>query len=399
MTRFAREFLGGIDLRKILTAILALFAASVAFAAPNPALNSILFWTPAQQEAGYKATEKFFPVRNIAHGATVFPLPKASGAFDVRYPFQGSVWNTERFMKANRVSGLLVIKDGHIVLERYGLGRKPADRWVSFSVTKSVTSTLVGAAIADGFIKSIDAPVTDYIPGLKGSAYEGVTIRQVLTMTSGVKWNENYSDPNSDVAKFALTKPGPHGENPIVLYMAKLPREAPPGTKFVYKTGESDMVGVLVESATHKHLADYLSEKIWSRYMESDANWMLDLGGSEIGGCCISATLRDFGRFGMFVMNGGVAGGVQVVPPDYLAAATRKQVASDFGPLGYGYQWWTHANGAYEAIGIFGQSIYIDPAEKLVIVTNSAWPEADATKYYVVHDTYVDAVAKALHGT
>ncbi|HEY1709453.1 MAG TPA: serine hydrolase [Rhizomicrobium sp.] len=393
-------------MRKWIWAGLALCAATAAGAADtpspknNPGLGSILFWTPAQQAAGYKAIEKVYPVRTIAHDGHVFPLPQSADKPPaISYDFQGSHWDTDRFMRDERTSGLLIIKDGKIVLERYGPGRKPEDRWVSFSVTKSVTSTLVGAAIKDGYIKSLDAMVTDYIPGLKGSAYDGVTIRQILTMTSGVKWNEDYGNPKSDAAQFALTKPGPKGEDPVVLYMAKLPREAKPGTKFVYKTGESDMVGVLVQNATHKHLADYLSEKIWSKFgMESDANWMLDLGGSEIGGCCISATLRDYGRFGMFIMGGGVAGGKQVVPPDYLAAATKKQVTSDFGNEGYGYQWWIpNGGGAYEAIGIFGQSIYVNPAEKLVIVVNSAWPEADAEKYYAIHDAYVAAVIKALH--
>lgn len=388
-------------MRKFVLAGLALCAAGAAFAADVPTndqgLGSILFWNQKQKDTGFAATEKYYPVRTIKAGATPFPLPRTVGTFDVSYPFDGGTWNSDAFMKANHISGLLVIKNGKIMLERYGLGRTEKDRWVSFSVTKSVTSTLVGAAIKDGYIKSLDALVTDYIPGLKGSAYDGVTIRQILTMTSGVKWNEDYSDPKSDAAQFALTKPGPNGENPVVLYMAKLPREAAPGTKFVYKTGESDMVGVLVESATHKYLADYLFEKIWSKYMESDANWMLDLGGSEIGGCCISMTLRDYGRLGMFIMDGAKIGGEAVVPADYLAAATSKQVQSDFGPLGYGYQWWTYPDGAYAAIGIFGQTIYIDPAENLVIVTNSAWPEADAEKYYVVTGAYVEAVTKALH--
>jgi CubicO group peptidase (beta-lactamase class C family) len=389
------------EMRKVLVAGLALVAATAVEAADVPTndqgLGSILFWTQAQRETGFKATEKAYPVRVIKAGLTPFPLPRAEGNFDVSYRFQGGTWNTAAFMKANKVSGLLVIKNGKIVLERYGLGRTETDRWVSFSVTKSVTSTLVGAAIKDGAIKSLDAQVTDYIPGLKGSAYNGVTIRQILTMTSGVKWNEDYSDPHSDAAQFALTKPGPNGENPVVLYMAKLPRETTPGAKFVYKTGESDLVGVLVANATHKHLADYLSEKIWSRYMESDANWMLDLGGSEIGGCCISMTLRDYGRLGMFIIGGTAIGGEPVVPPEYLAASTSKQVQSDFGPLGYGYQWWTYPNGAFAAIGIYGQTIYIDPAEKLVVVTNSAWEEADAEKYYVVTAAYEAAVTKALH--
>jgi CubicO group peptidase (beta-lactamase class C family) len=242
--------------------------------------------------------------------------------------------------------------------------------------------------------------VTDYVPALKGSAYEGVTIRNLLTMTSGVKWNEDYNDPNSDVAKFASGPPGPHGESSIVAYMARLPREAEPGTKLVYKTGESDLIGVLLSNATHKHPADYLSEKIWSTFgMEQDAVWMLDSSGLELGGCCISMTLRDYGRFGMFMMGGGMADGRHVLPPTYVVDATKKQIQSDVGPLGYGFQWWIYAHGPYEAIGIFGQSIYIDPAEHLVIVTNSAWPEADADKYYIVHAAYVDAVTKALHRT
>lgn len=381
---------------------MALCAATAALAsddvAPRP-LTGLLFWTPAEQVVGYRTIEKIYPTRVVKAGTAVFALPEAQAPFDVSYDFQGAKWTTATFMGANHLSGLLVIKDGAIVLERYGLGRTAKDRWTSFSVGKSVTSTLIGAAIKDGFITSLDAEVTDYIPALKGSAYDGVTVRNLLTMTSGVKWNEDYSDPNSDVAKFASGPPGPDGESPIVAYMARLPREAKPGTKFVYKTGESDLIGVLLSHATRTHPADYLSEKIWSKFgMEQDAVWMLDSAGLELGGCCISMTLRDYGRFGLFMLGGGAAGGEQVLPPAYVADATRKQVQSDFEPLGYGFQWWIHAGGAYEAIGIFGQSIYIDPAEHLVIVINSAWPEADADKYYIVHGAYIEAVTKALHG-
>ena len=382
-------------MRRTWLAGLALCAVGAAGAADAPpGISSILFWTPQQQIDGYKAVEKTFPVRAVRRGTTVYPLPDAARGADIRYAFQGKTWDSDAFVAANHLSGLLVIKDGKVVVEKYVLGRKPEDRGTSFSVGKSVTSTLIGAAIKDGYIKGLDTAIVDYIPHLKGSAYDGVTVRQLLTMTSGVKWNENYGDPNSDVAKFALGKPGPDGESPIVAYMAKLPREAKPGTKFSYKTGESDLVGILVEHATHKHLADYLSQKIWATFgMERDANWMLDRSGTEIGGCCVSMTLRDYGRLGMFVMSGAKG----VVPPDYLAAATAKQVQSDFDGMGYGYQWWIPAPGTYEAVGIFGQSIYVNPKEKLVIVTNSAWPEADAEKYYVVTDAYQKAVIKTLH--
>jgi CubicO group peptidase (beta-lactamase class C family) len=365
---------------------------------PQDAISSILFWTPAQQATGYRNIEHIFPTRVIKAGGKAYPLPSAGSSFDVSYDFNGAKWNTDAFMKENRLSGLLVIKDGRIVLERYGLGRSAEDRWTSFSVGKSVTATLVGAAIKDGHIRSLDAPVTDYLPGLRGSAYDGVTIRNLLTMTSGVKWNEDYSDPESDVARFALGAPGPDGENPIVAYMAKLPREAPPGTKFVYKTGESDLIGVLLSRATGKHLADYLSEKIWSPFgMERDGIWMLDRAGEELGGCCISMTLRDYGRFALFVLNGGIAAGEPVLPPDFLAQATRAQVNSDWDDYGYGFQWWIRSDGAYQAVGIFGQSLYINPAERLIIVTNSAWPNADESGPYAIQDAYVNAVRQALH--
>jgi CubicO group peptidase (beta-lactamase class C family) len=357
-----------------------------------PPQTGFLFWTPPQQRIGYRNIEKIFPTRIVKRGPNAFPLISNPVKFTVKYPFQGAQWSTDKFMKANRVAGLLAIKHGKIVLERYALGQTSQDRWTSFSVGKSVTSTLIGAAIKDGYIKGLDSQVTDYLPGLKGSAYEGVTIRHLLTMTSGAKWNEDYSDPNSDVNKFALGEPGPDGENPIVAYMAKLPREAAPGAKWVYKTGESDLIGVLLARATHKHTADYLSEKIWSTFgMEKDAVWMLDRAGEELGGCCISMTLRDYGRFGLFFMRGGKIAGASILPDDWIAQATRPQVP------GYGFQWWVQGDGTYEAVGIFGQEIFIDPKEDLIIVTLSAWPQADDPKFYAITAAYFSALTKALH--
>jgi CubicO group peptidase (beta-lactamase class C family) len=240
-------------------------AAMASSAPPRSAGAAILSWTPDQQDYGYRHMEQFSPVRVIARGKSVHKLPIAARSIDPSFSVDGKAWNTAAYMNAFRASGVLVIKDGQIVLERYGLGRAPNERWTSFSVAKSVTSTLIGAAIRDGKIKSLDDPVTLYIPELKGSAYEGVTVRQLITMTSGVKWNEDYTDPNSDVAKVGFVDIEP-GVDPVVSYMRHLPREAPPGTKFVYKTGETDLAGILLANAVHKHLADYLSEKIWQPY-------------------------------------------------------------------------------------------------------------------------------------
>jgi CubicO group peptidase (beta-lactamase class C family) len=390
MTPISRSSAGPVVQAAVMCGIALCSTAIGSEALPPP--TGFLFWTPAQQSIGYRNIEKIFPTRTVKSGPNVFPLPNHPLNAGVKYQFQGSKWNTAKFMNANNVAGLLVIKRGKIALERYRLGETPRDRWTSFSVGKSVTSTLIGAAIKDGYIKGLDSPVTDYLPGLKGSAYEGVTIRNLLTMTSGAKWNEDYSDPKSDVNQFALSAPGPDGENPIVAYMAKLPREAPPGVKWVYKTGESDLIGVLLARATHKHLADYLSEKIWLKFgMQSDAVWMLDRSGEELGGCCISMTLRDYGRFGLFFMRGGTIDGASILPDGWVGESTRQHVP------GYGFQWWVHDNGTYEAVGIFGQAIFIDPAEDLIIVTSSAWPQADEDKNYAISKAYFSAVTAALH--
>ena len=340
-------------------------------------IAGILTWTPRQQASGYRDIEHIFKTHTIKRGKNVHPLPVADRRIDPTFTYQGKTWTVDDYMAAYRVSGLLVLKDGKIVLEKYGLGRKPTERWTSFSVAKSLTSTLVGAAIQDGKIKSIDDPVTRYVPDLKGSAYEGVTVRQMLMMSSGVKWNENYTDPKSDVALAGNTVSEP-GVNPMVSYLRKLPRANPPGAKFNYNTGETDLVGVLVSKATGKTLAQYASEKIWQPYgMGRDDVWMTDPGGQERGGCCLSMTLRDYARLGLFIAGDGMAGGKRVTPPGYIADATRREIDNgDPAPGGYGYFWWIFDNGGYSGLGIFGQSVTLFPAEHLIIVQNAAWPTA-----------------------
>ncbi|UUY01323.1 serine hydrolase domain-containing protein [Sphingomonas sp. J315] len=229
---------------------------------------------------------------------------------------------------------------------------------------------MVGAAIKDGYIKSIDDPVTRYIPDLAGAGYDGVTIRQLLTMTSGVKWNEDYTDPKSDVARM-FAEAVPAGTDPTVFYMRKLPRESDPGVKFVYKTGETNLIGVLVRRATGKSLSAFLEEKIWKPFgMERDAFWMTDQTGTEVSGCCLSISLRDYGRIGQMALEGGKG----IVPDGWFADATKAQVSFPGG--GYGYQWWVPAGGIFAAQGIFGQVILVDPANKLVMVTSATWPRA-----------------------
>ena len=357
-----------------------------------PDAPRFLFWSAQEQPLGYRFIERIFPTRIVKRGDKVSPLPLHLMKYDVRYKYKGEIWSTDRFMKNNHVAGLLVLKNGKIALERYAMGLTSTDRWESFSVTKSITSTLVGAAIEDGAIKSLNDDVTDYIPELKGSAYDGVTIRELLSMTSGVKWREVYTDPNSDVAQFSQLIYGV-GTKPELHYLARLPRAHEPGTVFNYNTGEMSLVGFLVGRATGEHLADYLSEKIWTKIGAGrDAVWMIDRRGDEIGGCCLSMTLRDYGRFGQFILEGGKG----VLPKGWVADATRKHIDSDNGKLGYGYMWWTLPNGTFAALGFFGQTIYIDPKQDLVIVVNSAWRQAADLKAFDVLNAYIAAITKAL---
>ena len=292
----------------------------------------------------------------------------------------------EDFMKEQKVAGFLILQDGKIRLERYALGNSESNLWSSLSVAKSVTSTLVGVAIKEGYIKSVDDNVTNYIPDLKGSAYEKVTVRHLLTMTAGIQWNENYTDPDGDIARFSTDSIEP-GINATVSYMRRLPTEAEPGKIFKYSTGETHLLGVLVSSATHQTLSHYLSSKIWISYgMEQTATWTLNRTGQELAGCCLQMTLRDFARFGQFVLEEGRINGKSIVPDDWFKTATHIQVPLWPGG-GYGYGWWIFSGGSFEALGIHGQMIHIDPARRLVIAINSAWPEADSNeKLTAVHN-------------
>jgi len=367
--------------------------------APKPAAGSGLTMSPEQKRIAYRSAEKLMPYETVKRGATVHPLPDGKPLGEVAIRLDGNALTLDQYMAAYDVSGLLVIKDGKVALERYALGRGPQDRWTSFSVAKSVTSTLVGAAIQDGFIKSLDDPVTTYIPELKGGGYEGVTIRQLITMSSGVKWNEDYTDPKSDVAKVGMSVIEP-GVNPVVSYMRRLPRDVTPGTRFHYSTGETDLVGVLVSNAVGKPLSVYLSEKIWAPFgMEQDAYWLEDVGGHERGGCCMSMTLRDYGRVGLFILGGGVAGGKPVVPATWTREATSPHLPVDPAKPdagGYGYFWWANPKlGSYEAIGIFGQSITTYPKDGLVIAVNSAFRDADTAELHNARHALTAAIHAA----
>ncbi|MEG3002580.1 MAG: serine hydrolase [Comamonas sp.] len=346
-----------------------------------PTNRDLLFWSVPQRDAAFRALDRI-PLLAKSHGvpASGTPSPLPPGA-----PL-ALTSDVDAYMAGQRSAALLIVQGGQLRLERYGLGFDGTGRWTSFSVAKSFTSTLVGAAVKDGFIKSLDDKVSRYIPDLQGSAYDDVSVRQLLTMTSGVQWNEDYADPHSDVARFNNHQPEP-GVEALVSYMRQLPRAAPPGTRWLYSTGETNLVGTLVQQATKKPLATYLAEKIWGPAgMEQQATWIVSKTGQEIGGCCIQASPRDYARMGLFIVNGAQVNGQSIVPDGWWAEASTKHADIGMPGRGYGYQWWTYDDGSYAARGIFGQGIFMDPKRQLVIVSNANWaggardPQATAAR-------------------
>ncbi len=437
---------------------------------PLPDPQAMFSWSTQQKVIGFSNSAALFPVQTMAHGSVTYPLPMASGgiqkqALQATYQYgsnaDGSAHtgNTVNdFMTHNQVTGLLVIKNGQIVLEKYAMGINAATLWDGKSVSKSVTSTLMGAAIKDGYIGSLNDPVDNYVPELKGSAYEGVSLRNMLHMSSGVVWNENELDPTADLPALLrcvdtvgdnvncvlnLMKTRPHAIDPST----GLP--AAPGAIFNYSTGEAFLSGLAIQRATGMSLASYLQKKIWQPFgMQSNGNWWT-WNGVSFGAGGFNATLRDYGRFGLFVLNNGVLpDGTHVLPDNWITDATTWTANSalpgyaDNGQ--YGYMWWfspaydddlvggtnqaspifanvgaplqntdnpagaipvqerapvqgqqaSVSDWTFAAIGIYGQMIAINQRENLVVVQWSVWDKPSPTccnpadPEYVASDPY-----------
>ena len=357
--------------------------------------------TPEMAVNTFRNIDRLFPTRAVAHGAHPKALPLSDTPLGpVHFRDGEKSYDLEQYLDLNRVAGLLVLKDGRIALERFRYGNTEHTRWMSMSVAKSITSTLVGAALAQHRIGSLSDPVTRYVASLAGSAYDGVTVRDILMMSSGVRWNETYTDSSSDRRHLLEAQISQQSGSAMKL-MGALPSAAKPGFVNNYSTGETQVAGEIVRSAVARPLADYLSERIWSRYaMEADARWWLDSpNGHEIGGSGFSATLRDYGRFGQFILDGGTAGGEQILPEGWIHDASTAKTLRDGKVLPYGYFWWPgtdpaeRRDGAFEANGIFGQHIYLNPARHLVIVVWSA--QTKPTGGEVIDDwKFFDAVAE-----
>lgn len=346
-----------------------------------PKADEFLFWPPSAQVWGYRIVDRLFATRTIERGAITRVLPHGM-AIEPRCQAGELSLGVADFMRRNHTAGLLVLHKGRIVLEHYGLGLRESERWSTMSTVKSMTAMLVGAAVKDGTIGSLDDSIVRYLPALRDSAYDDVTVHHLLTMSSGTRWTEDYTDPQSDVNRYSksLADKVPGG---VLQMMRRLPRDHAPGRVFQYNTGDTYLLGALVCAAARKSLAAYMSEKIWRPCgMEFNAFYTLESeGGQEIGGSRAGMALRDIARFGEFVLQDGFIDGVRVLPEGWVDATSQSYFAvveprfCKYGVSGYGYSWWIGADGTMNAIGHAGQRIHIDRPNQLVVVILSALPQ------------------------
>ena len=360
---------------------------------------------PDRLAAALREFHHFFPTRVVAPGHRVRPLPRRSTPLGaVRFDSRGRTYDLIDHLCLHRVSGIIVLHRGEVAFETYELGAHRHDRFTSMSMVKSIATTLVGAALLDGAIGSLEDPVSRYVVELRGSAYDAVPIRDLMLMRSGVAWNETYTDPLSDRRRMLDAQlRGQPGS--ILALMGSLPRAAPSGTRFNYSTGETHVVGALVRAAVGEPLADYLSHKIWAPWgMEASALWSLESpDGLEIGGSGLSMRLRDIARFGEFIRADGVIDGTPVVPAGFLAAATSAGPRNEGEPP-YGWMWWpidaaefgSVHDGAFQASGIFGQHLYVNPAAEVVIAQTAALELPTGAEPYPEEDCF-GAITSALN--
>lgn len=354
-----------------------------------PAGEDFLLLSPTAQAYAYRNVDRMFATRPIRRGGKVLEL-RRDEEISPRYPADGKMHGVDGYIDRANIAGLLVIKEDRIVLERYALGLEESVRWSSMSTIKSLTSTLVGAALQAGAISSLDDAVSRYVPALRGCAYDAVTIRNLVTMSSGVRWSEDYTDRRSDVNRYSKSL-GDKVPGGVLALMRSLKAEHQPGSFFNYNTGDSYVLGCLISAATGKTLADHMSETIWSRLgMEFDAFYTLESeGGQEIGGSRAGITLRDMGRFGVFLLRNGVIDHTPVLPSDWIENAGLAFFDLDpetnrYGATGYGYGWWIDPDGSMVALGFAGQSLYVNRKDRVIIVTLSCQPQPPFSTSYTV---------------
>jgi CubicO group peptidase (beta-lactamase class C family) len=382
---------------RIILASLIAALAFPAFAAPDEELlgkargyplgtRANWFFDEGVRVGSFSHLDELLPHYSLSKAQSPLPLAASEGEARLAYRFENQTLTLEDFLAHQRVTGLLVIKDGAVLFERYQYDRKPADRFISHSMAKSIVSLAVGIAVAEGKIASLDDLVSKYVPKLAGSAYGETTIRNVLRMSSGVQFSEVY-DGKDDLTRFVIARNAEGSIGALRLFQT---REAEQGSRFHYASSETVLLAVLLREVTGTTLSEYLTARLWQPMgAEADATWIRSADGTESAFGNFNATLRDYGRLGMLLANDGAVGGKQIVPKDYLLDATdwhRQPLA--FQPrkatsyFGYGYQFWLYPGEKrrFALQGVYGQSVFVDPELKLVMVVTAVAKNANIGK-------------------
>lgn len=344
------------------------------------------FYDERVRVGSFSRLDEILPYNTLHKSAAPMPLPKAAGAPDIGYRFDGRDYSLDDFLRHQRVTGFLLIRNGEVIAERYQYDRRPQNRFVSHSMAKSIVSIAVGMALAEGKIASLDDSIAKYVPELAGRAFGESTIRNMLRMASGVRFSEVY-DGNDDLARFTRIR---ISEGSMAALKAFNVREHEQGARFHYASSQTVALTVLLRAVTGMSLSQYLTPRLWQPMgAEADAAWVRTRDGTEAGSGNFNATLRDYGRLGVLLANDGALGEKQIIPKDYLMEATdwhrqpeafRPKRATPF--FGYGYQFWMFPGEKrrFALLGVYGQSIFVDPELKLVMVITAAAKNASVGK-------------------
>jgi CubicO group peptidase (beta-lactamase class C family) len=344
------------------------------------------FFDESVRVGSFSNLDRILPYYTLVKSASPLPLPKAASEPSIEYRFEQQTYTIDDFLARQRITGLLLIKDGEILVERYQYDRTAANRFLSQSMAKSIVSLAVGMALAEKKIASLDDTVAKYAPKLAGSAYGETTIRNILKMSSGVPFNEAY-DGNDDLTRFNIAR---YKYGSVEALREFNTREAEQGTRFHYASAETVNLVLVLREVTGMALSEYLTPRLWRPMgAEADATWVKAPDGTVAGLGSFNAILRDYGRLGMLLANDGAIGGNQIVPRDYLLEATDWHRQPDaFAPekatpyFGYGYQFWLFPGEKrrFALLGVYGQSIFIDPELKLIMVITAAAKTASVGK-------------------
>jgi CubicO group peptidase (beta-lactamase class C family) len=335
------------------------------------------WWSVENLVDSHSRMDEIHRAHTVARAAAPSVLRRAATEPAITYRFEGESRTLDGYLARHPATGLLIAQGNTILVERYQYGRRDTHRLTSWSMGKTITAMLVGIAIDEGRIRSIDDRPDAYLPELAGTEYGRTPIRDLLTMSSGVKFTEDYS--GSDDAALLVWNTfqgeGPGGPPAVVGFNARLRR---PGTRFSYASAETQVLGLVLRAAVGRPLADYLSDRIWRPMgAEADATWLIDNAGMESAYCCVNAVLRDYARLGLLLAHDGRLGDRQIIPRAWVHAATT--VPADSWHLkpyaatpyfGYGYQTWIFPGERrmFALLGVRGQAIYVDPASRLVLV-------------------------------